>query len=353
MPLAAMQERPVPPLSVLDLAHVPEGATPADALHNSLDLAQHAEQWGYKRFWLAEHHNVVGIASAATAIVIGHVAAGTRTIRVGAGGIMLPNHAPLIVAEQFGTLEALYPGRIDLGLGRAPGTDHLTVRALRRHPSSAETFPRDVLELQAFLGDLQPGQAVQAVPGTGSHVPLWILGSSLFGAQLAARLGFPFAFASHFAPDALLPALQVYRAEFQPSEQLQRPYAMAGVNVIAAEDNEARRLFTSLQQVVTDMFRGTRGRLPPPIDDIETYWSPVEKHQVSKMLSRSFLRSPETVRHCLDSLIEETSADGLIIASAIYDHSARLRSYEILADVHKALGRDPSGTPGMSRKERT
>jgi luciferase family oxidoreductase group 1 len=339
MPKAALQERPTPPLSVLDLAHVAEGATPADALHNSLDLAQHAEEWGYKRFWLAEHHNAVGIASAATAVAIGYVAAGTLTIRVGAGGIMLPNHAPLIIAEQFGTLEAIYPGRIDLGLGRAPGTDQLTVRALRRSPLSAETFPRDVLELQAFLADLRPGQAVQAVPGTGSYVPLWILGSSLFGAQLAAELGLPFAFASHFAPDALLPALQVYRAEFQPSEQLQRPYAMVGVNVIAAEDNEARHLFTSLQQVITNVVRGTRGRLPPPIDDIETYWSPVEKSQVSKMLSRSFVGSAEIVRHGLESFIEETSADELIVASAIYDHSARLRSYEILEDVHKALGR--------------
>jgi luciferase family oxidoreductase group 1 len=341
MPQAALEERRVPPLSVLDLAQVAEGATPADALHNSLNLAQHAEEWGYKRFWLAEHHNVVGIASAATPIVIGYVAAGTLTIRVGAGGIMLPNHAPLIIAEQFGTLEALYPGRIDLGLGRAPGTDQLTVRALRRHPSSTETFPRDLLELQAFLGDLHPGQAVQAVPGTGSHVPLWILGSSLFGAQLAARLGLPFAFASHFAPEALLAALQVYRAEFKPSEQLQRPYVMVGVNVIAAEgDDEARRLFTSLQQVVTDVFRGTRRQLPPPIGDIETYWSPVEKNQVSKMLSRSFVGSPETVRHGLESFIEETSADELIIASATYAHSVRLRSYEILADVHKALGRE-------------
>src|SRR5260370_6494167 len=219
MPRAALAERPVPPLSVLDLAHVAEGATPADALHNSLDLAQHAEKWGFKRFWLAEHHNVVGIASAGTAIVIGYVAAGTLTIRVGAGGIMLPNHAPLIVAEQFGTLEALYPGRIDLGLGRAPGTDQLTVRALRRHPPSAETFPPDVLELQGFLGDLRPGQLVQAEHGTGSHIPLSILWSSLFGAQLAARLGLPYAFASHFAPDDLLPALQVYRAEVQPPEQ--------------------------------------------------------------------------------------------------------------------------------------
>ena len=251
---------------------------------------------------------------------------------------MLPNHAPLIIAEQFGTLEALYPGRIDLGLGRAPGTDQLTVRALRRHESSAETFPRDVLELRAFLGDLQPGQAVQAVPGTGSHVPLWILGSGLFGAHLAAMLGLPFAFASHFAPDALLPALQVYRTEFQPSEQLQEPHAMVGVNVIAAEDDEvARRLFTSLQQFAADVFRGTRGWLPRPIADIETYWSPVERNQVSRMLSRSFVGSQRTVRRDLESLIEETSADELIVASAIYDHSARLRSYEILADVHRTL----------------
>lgn len=338
MKRASLPERHAPPLSVLDLAHVVEGATPADALRNSLDLAQHVEEWGYKRFWLAEHHNAVGVASAATAVVIGYVAAGTMTIRVGAGGIMLPNHAPLIIAEQFGTLEALYPGRIDLGLGRAPGTDQLTVRALR-HPSSAETFPEDVLELQAFLGDLQPGQAVQAVPGTGSHVPLWILGSSMFGAQLAARLGLPFAFASHFAPDALLPALQVYRVEFQPSQQLQRPYAMVGINVIAAErDDAARRLFTSLQQLATNVFRGTRGRLPPPIDDIESYWSPFEKSQASRMLRRSFVGSPETVRHGLEAFIEETSADELIIASAIHDHSTRLRSYEILADVHKALG---------------
>lgn len=344
MSRATLQESRVPPLSILDLAHVAKGSTPADALHNSLDLAQHAEEWGYKRFWLAEHHNAGGIASAATAVVIGYVAAGTRTIRVGSGGIMLPNHAPLIIAEQFGTLEALYPGRIDLGLGRAPGTDQLTVRALRRHPSSAETFPRDVLELQAFLGDLRPGQAVQAVPGTGSHVPLWILGSSLFGAQLAASLGLPFAFASHFAPDALLPALQVYRAEFQPSEQLQQPYAMAGINVIAAEDDDkARRLFTSLQQAVTGIFRGTRGLLPPPIDDIETYWSPVEKSEVSRMLGRSFVGSAETVRHGLEDFIKETRADELIIASAIYDHRARLRSYQILADVYMALSRERSG----------
>src|SRR5438552_776370 len=230
-------------LSVLDLAIVVQGATPADALHNTLDLAQHAERWGYRRYWLAEHHNMVGIASAATAVVIGYVAASTKTIRVGAGGIMLPNHSPIVIAEQFGTLESLYPGRIDLGLGRAPGTGQRTLRALRRDPAGAEHFPQDVLELQALLGPLQPGQAVQAVPGTGLNVPIWILGSSLFGAQLAAMLGLPFAFASHFAPDALMPALQTYRAEFQPSAQLDRPYAMVGVNVIAAEtDAEAQRL---------------------------------------------------------------------------------------------------------------
>src|SRR5215210_415850 len=231
------------PISVLDLAPVPLGSTPADALRNTLDLARHAEHWGYTRYWLAEHHNMVGIASAATAVVIGYVAAGTTHIRVGAGGIMLPNHAPLIIAEQFGTLETLYPGRIDLGVGRAPGTDQRTLRALRRDPTSADTFPQDVLELQALLGPLQPGQVVQAVPGTGLQVPLWILGSSLYGAQLAAMLGLPYAFASHFAPEALMPALQVYRERFEPSRQLERAYAMVGVNVIAADsDAEARRL---------------------------------------------------------------------------------------------------------------
>src|SRR5215210_857148 len=287
----------MPPFSILDLAPIPQGATPADALRRTLDLAQHAEQWGFHRYWLAEHHNMVGIASAATAIVIGYVAGGTRTIRVGAGGIMLPNHAPLIIAEQFGTLETLYPGRIDLGVGRAPGTDQRTLRALRRDPMSADTFPQDVLELQALLGPLQPGQVVQAVPGTGLQVPIWILGSSLYGAQLAAMLGLPYAFASHFAPDALMPALQVYRERFQPSHQLERPYAMVGVNVIAAEtDAEARRLFTSAQQAFANMLRGTRGKLPPPIDDIESYWSPTEKEHVCKMLACSFVGTPETVR---------------------------------------------------------
>src|SRR5437762_418750 len=284
----------MPPLSILDLAFVPEGGMPADALRNTLDLAQQAERWGYRRYWLAEHHNMVGIASAATSVVIGYVASGTRTIRVGSGGIMLPNHSPIVIAEQFGTLESLYPGRIDLGLGRAPGTDQRTLRALRRDPAGAEHFPQDVLELQALLGPLQPGQAVQAVPGTGLNVPIWILGSSLFGAQLAAMLGLPFAFASHFAPDALMQALQIYRTTFKPSAQLERPYVMVGVNVIAADtDAEARRLFTAVQMRFTDIVRGTRGRLQPPIDDIETYWSPAEKAQASRMLTCSFVGSPQ------------------------------------------------------------
>jgi luciferase family oxidoreductase group 1 len=277
---------------------------------------------------------MVGIASAATAVVIGYVAAGTTHIRVGAGGIMLPNHAPLIIAEQFGTLETLYPGRIDLGVGRAPGTDQRTLRALRRDPTSADTFPQDVLELQALLGPLRSGQVVQAVPGTGLKVPIWILGSSLFGAQLAAMLGLPYAFASHFAPDALMPALQVYRERFQPSEQLARSYAMVGVNVIAAEtDAEARQLFTSAQQQFTNMLRGTRGQLPAPIDDIEQYWSPAEKEQVSRMLTCSFVGSPETVRAGLASFAERTGADEVIVAAPIHDHAARLRSYELLAGI--------------------
>jgi luciferase family oxidoreductase group 1 len=331
----------VPEFSVLDLAPVPADHTPGDALRRTLDLAQHAEKWGYRRYWLAEHHNMVGIASAATSVVIGYVAGGTKSIRVGAGGIMLPNHAPIVIAEQFGTLESLYPGRIDLGLGRAPGTDQRTLRALRRDPDTADRFPQDVLELQALLGPLQPGQVVQAVPGTGLKVPLWILGSSLFGAQLAAMLGLPYAFASHFAPEALMEALEVYRARFEPSEQLAKPYAMIGVNVIAADtDVEARRLFTSAQQSFTNIFRGTRGRLQPPIDDIETYWSPVEKMQASRMLSCSVVGAPETVRHGLERLLKDTQADELMVASAIYDHAARLRSYEILAGLKSELSHD-------------
>jgi luciferase family oxidoreductase group 1 len=324
--------------SILDLAQVPQGSTPSDALRNTLDLAQHAERWGYKRYWLAEHHNMVGIASAATSLVIAHVAAGTKTIRVGAGGIMLPNHSPLVIAEQFGTLEALYPGRIDLGLGRAPGTDQRTLRALRRAPENAENFPQDVLELQAFLGPLQQGQAVQAVPGTNTHVPLWILGSSLFGAQLAGVLGLPYAFASHFAPDALMEALKIYRNTFQPSQQLQKSYAMIGVNVVVAEtDAEARRLFTSVQQSFANLIRGTRSQMPPPIDDIESYWTPAEKAHAQGMLAFAVVGAPDTVQARLAEIIKQTGADELMVVSAIYDHAARLRSYEILAEVQKKL----------------
>src|SRR4051812_48452019 len=324
----------LPPLSILDLAPIVEGATAGEALRNSLDLAQHVERFGYNRFWLAEHHNAIGIASAATAVVIAHVAAGTRSIRVGAGGIMLPNHPPIVIAEQFGTLEALHPGRIDLGLGRAPGTDQLTTAAVRRDLSSADTFPQDVVELQHYLADAQPGQAVRATPGAGSRVPLWILGSSLFGAQLAAMLGLPYAFASHFAPEALLPALEIYRSTFQASEQLQQPYAMVGANVIVADDDKtARTLFTSAQQSFTNILRGRRGQLPPPIDDIESYWTPFEKERASAMLRRSFVGSPETVREGLDRFVVETEADEIIVAAAIHDHTSRLRSYELLGQL--------------------
>jgi luciferase family oxidoreductase group 1 len=327
----------IPPLSVLDLAPIVEGSTPSEALRNSLDLAQHAERWGFRRFWLAEHHNAIGIASAATAVVIAHVAGGTKTIRVGSGGIMLPNHAPLVIAEQFGTLEALYPGRIDLGLGRAPGTDQLTIRALRRDLTSADTFPQDVLELQHYLAHPVPGQAVRAVPGAGTRIPLWILGSSLYGAQLAAMLGLPYAFASHFAPEALLPALAVYRSTFKPSEQLQQPHVMVAANVIVADDDAtARWLFTSPQQTFVNIQRGTRGRLPPPIDDIEAYWTPAEKERASAMLHRSYVGSPDTVRAGLDAFVAETEADEVIVAAAVHDHEARLRSYELLGAVKNA-----------------
>jgi luciferase family oxidoreductase group 1 len=320
------------PVSILDLAPVVEGSTPAEALRRSLDLAQHAEQWGYTRFWLAEHHNMNGIASAATAVVIGYIAGGTERIRVGSGGIMLPNHSPLVIAEQFGTLESLYPGRIDLGLGRAPGTDQRTWRALRRDPEAAERFPQDVLELQVLLGPPQPGQAYHATPGTDTNVPLWILGSSLFGAHLAAMLGLPYAFASHFAPDALMPALEIYRERFQPSAQWPRPYAMVGCGVIAAEtDVEARYLFTSVQQRVIGMVRGARGLTQPPVDDIDSHWTPQEKAHAERMLACSFVGAPETVRRGLQDFVTQTGADELMVTCGVYDHDAKLRSYELLA----------------------
>ncbi len=328
-----MPVRPIP-LSVLDLAPISLGSTAGDALRNSLDLARHAERLGYRRHWVAEHHNMPGIASAATAVVVGHLAAGTSTIRVGAGGIMLPNHSPLVIAEQFGTLESLYPGRIDLGLGRAPGTDQLTARALRREATSANDFPRDVQELQYLFGSVEEGQAIRAVPGAGLEVPLWILGSSTYGAQLAAFLGLPYAFASHFAPADLVPALETYRSEFRPSNQLAEPYAMAGLNVFAANtDDEARRLFTTPQQSWANRFRGLSGPYPPPIDDIEAYWSPAEKAQASAMLTHSVVGSPETVRDGVGQFVALTGVDEVMVVSAIFDHETRLRSYEILAGV--------------------
>ena len=303
------------PFSVLDLAPVPQGTAVGQALHNSLDLARHAEKLGYHRYWLAEHHNMPGIASAATAVVIGHVAAGTSTIRVGSGGVMLPNHSPLVIAEQFGTLESLYPGRIDLGLGRAPGTDQRTAMALRRDLSAADNFGDQVVELQRWFAPVHSGQAVRAVPGAGLNVPLWILGSSLYGAQLAASLGLPYAFASHFAPDALEPALALYRNEFTPSAQLAKPWAMVGLNVITADtDAEARRLFTSQQQAFTNLVRRTVGPLPPPIDDMDTYWSPQEKHEVQRMLSCSVVGSRETVRRGVEAFALRTGANEVMLS---------------------------------------
>jgi len=325
------------PLSILDLAPIVEGGDAAQALRNSLDLAQHAEAWGYRRYWVAEHHNMDGVASSATAVLIGHIAGGTKTLRVGSGGVMLPNHAPLVVAEQFGTLATLYPGRIDLGLGRAPGTDRLTMRALRRHLDSSDEetgFPRDVQELQAYLGDGSPDQAVRAIPGIGTHVPIWLLGSSLYSAQLAAYLGLPFAFASHFAPDLLLQALDVYRVGYRPSADWPKPHAMVGVNVVAADtDDEAAFRFTSIQQRFLGMQRGQRGPLPRPIDParLESMWTLQEKAGVLRMLKATAVGSPSSVRRQLDAIVEQTAADELIVAGAIHDHAARLRSYELLA----------------------
>ncbi len=319
-------------LSILDLAPIVEGGDAAQALRNTLDLARHAERWGYHRFWLAEHHGMPGVASAATAVVIGHVAAGTATIRVGAGGIMLPNHAPLVVAEQFGTLASLFPGRIDLGLGRAPGSDPATLRALRRSPAAADTFPRDVAELMGWFRPATPGQLVRAVPGAGLDVPIWILGSSLFGAELAAALGLPYAFASHFAPAAMAEALELYRSRFRPSERLQRPHVMLGVNVFAADTQaEAARLFTSLQQAFVNLRRGSPGPLPPPDERLEERLAPGDRLLVDQMLSCSVVGTPETVRHGLGALAERTGADELMLTSQIFDHRARLRSYEVVA----------------------
>jgi luciferase family oxidoreductase group 1 len=323
------------PFSILDLSPIGKGATAADALHRSLDLARHAERWGYRRYWLAEHHNMTGIASAATAVVIGYVAGGTKTIRVGSGGVMLPNHSPLVIAEQFGTLASLYPDRIDLGLGRAPGTDMATARALRRDPaSSADHFPEDVQELQSYLEPLHAGQKIQAVPGTGLRVPIWLLGSSLFSAQLAALLGLPFAFASHFAPGYLMQALELYRRKFKPSRQLEQPHAMMGVNVFAADtDGEARRQFTSVQQAFINLRRGTPGPVPAPIDDINDYASKFELAQIEQALAYSAVGSAQTVERELHAIIEEVKPDELLITGHFHDHAARLRSFEIASEI--------------------
>ena len=321
------------PLSVLDLAHVRQGGDAAEAFRNMLDLAQHAERWGYERFWLAEHHNISGVASSATAVLIGHVAGGTKTIRVGSGGIMLPNHAPLVIAEQFGTLEALYPGRIDLGLGRAPGGDYAAARALRKDlKAQGDDFPALLAELRSYLVPRRPGQAVTAYPGAGSNVPIWLLGSSGFSAALAAESGLPFAFAAHFQPDNLIAALELYRESFRPSEILERPYAMAGIPVIAAEtDEEARWLATTPQQAFLKLIRNEPGPLAPPVEKLD--WSPFEEAAVASRFRAAVVGSAETVRRGLELFLAETQVDELMIATTVYDHGARLRSSEMVAEI--------------------
>jgi luciferase family oxidoreductase group 1 len=328
-------------LSILDLASITSGSTPSIALHNTLDLARHAEKWGYHRFWVAEHHNMPGIASSATSVVIGYVAAGTTTIRVGSGGIMLPNHAPLVIAEQFGTLDSLYPNRIDLGLGRAPGSDQAASRVLRRGlGTGGEDFPELLSELRSYF-DPAAGfvnNAVRAIPGEGQSIPIWLLGSSGFSAQLAGQLGLPFAFASHFAPDYLLPALQLYRSSFKPSEVLNKPYVMVGVNAIAADsEQEAKRLATSQQQTFLNLIRGRFGQLPPPVDSMDELWSPQEEAALRKQFSYSVVGDKDQISDKLQSIVDETRADELIIASQVFDHQARLRSYEIIAGITPEL----------------
>ena len=335
------------PFSVLDLSPIVEGGNATQALRNTLELARHAERWGYHRYWLAEHHNMPGVASAATSVVIGHVAGGTSTIRVGAGGIMLPNHAPLVVAAQFGTLEALFPGRIDLGLGRAPGTDPLTSRALRRTlASDADAFPEDVIELMSYFRPAEPHQRVQAVPGAGLNVPIWILGSSLFGAQLAAALGLPYAFASHFAPGQMMQAIELYRSRFRPSAQLAQPHVMLGLNVFAADtDEEARLLWSSLQQAFINLRQGRPGPLPPPVSGFDSQLSFMERELLEQTLSCSVIGSPETVQRGLESFISRTQPDELMITAQIFDHAARLRSFELTAAARAALSSTAYGTP--------
>jgi luciferase family oxidoreductase group 1 len=326
------------PFSVLDLAPINEGGSAAQSFHNTLDLAQHAERWGYKRYWLAEHHGMPGIASAATAVLIAHVASGTQRIRVGAGGIMLPNHAPLVIAEQFGTLESLYPGRIDLGLGRAPGSDQAAARALRRNlASDADEFPQDVQELMDYFS-ADGRRPVQAVPGSGLEIPIWILGSSLFGAQLAAAYGLPYAFASHFAPAQMMQAIALYRSLFRPSARLKKPYVMLGYNIFAADtDEEAHFLSSSMQQAFVSLRSGRPSRLQPPVKDYWENLDPVQQALLAQVLSCSAIGSPDTVRAQLAGFIEQTGADELMITCQIFDHAARLRSYEIAAQIHAEM----------------
>ncbi|MDF1692194.1 MAG: LLM class flavin-dependent oxidoreductase [Zhongshania sp.] len=326
-------------LSVLDLSPITADGCAGDSLRNTLDLAQHVEQWGYNRYWLAEHHNMSGIASAATAVVIGHVAAGTKTIRVGAGGVMLPNHAPLVIAEQFGTLEALFPGRIDLGLGRAPGSDQATAYALRRNlHADADQFPQDVVELMNYFGEPEPGQRIHAFPGSGLNVPIWILGSSLFGAQLAASLGLPYAFASHFAPGQMLEAIELYRQRFRPSAQLDKPYVMLGYNVFAADsDAQGEYLSSSMQHTFVNLRKGNPGKLQPPVDNYLQTLAPSEQMMLQQVMSCSAIGSPATVARKMQEFIALTQADELMITSQIYSHPARLRSYEILAGLREQL----------------
>src|SRR5580698_2771157 len=323
------------PFSVLDLSPIVEGATAADALRNTLDLARHAERWGYKRYWVAEHHNMPGIASAATAVVSGHVAAGTRTIRVGSGGIMLPNHAPLVVAEQCGTLESLFPGRIDLGLGRAPGGDWDAARALRGSvPGAGEDFPALLDELRRYLGAPQPSQRVHAYPGEGTNVPIWLLGSSDFSARLAGKLGLPFAFAAHFQPGPLMPALHVYRASFRPSAVLDRPYVMVGIPVVVADtDEQAQFLATTPIQMFLNLIRGVPGPLPPPVRSLE--WTAAERQMVAAKFGAAIFGAPESVAARLNAFLEQTLADELIVVTNTYNFEDRLRSYELLANLAK------------------
>ena len=323
------------PFSVLDLSPIAEGSNAAQSLRNTLDLAQHAERWGYQRYWLAEHHGMPGIASAATAVVMAHVAGGTSRIRVGAGGIMLPNHSPLVIAEQFGTLESLFPGRIDLGLGRAPGSDQATARALRRDMNAdPNEFPQDVVELMHYFEPVSEGQRVRAVPGNGLKVPLWILGSSLFGAQLAAQLGLPFAFASHFAPAQMMQAAEIYRSRFQPSAQLERPYVMLGFNVFAADsDEQGQLLATSMQQAFVNLRSGRPSLLQPPVAAYTDKLGPAERAMLDQVLSCSAIGAPGTVRRQLQAFVDRTGADELMITSQIFEHQARLRSYEITASL--------------------